>query len=107
MSRKIKREDNLIWLNTKLYQVYSENISEKCSLYEPEYNKKNIKKLFEENEAKNIIDILNKPVKEMFEAFIINNNQENIEQYLSKYRNIALNFESIFINKTARTNNNL
>ena len=39
LSRKIKKEDNLTWLNTKLHQVYSENISEKCSLYEPEYNK--------------------------------------------------------------------
>ena len=129
LSRKIKKDDNLSWLNSKLYQVYSENLSEKCSLYDPEYNKKKIKKLYEENKAKNVIDILNKPVKEIFKAFILNtkipgfetlnddlkelklkmekDNQENIEQYLYKYRNIALNFESIFINKTSRTNNNL
>ena len=126
LSRKIKKVDNLSWLNSKLYQVYSENLSEKCSLYDPEYNKKKIKKLYEENKAKNVIDILNKTVKEIFEAFTLNtkitgfetlnddlkelklkmekDNQENIDQYLYKYRNIALNFESIFINKTSRSN---
>ena len=91
--------------------------------------KKKIKKLYEENKARNVIDILNKTVKEIFEAFTLNtkitgfetlnddlkelklkmekDNQENIDQYLYKYRNIALNFESIFINKTSRSNNNL
>ena len=125
LSKKIKKEDNLKWLNSKLYKVFSEKVSVKCSLYDPDYNKKEIQKLYKENEAKNIINILERSVKEMLNAFIQNkipgfdslnddikelkekmkkNNQENIKEYLIKYRNIALNFESIFINKNSRSN---
>ena len=106
--------------------VFSENVSVKCSLYKPEHNKNQIEKIYKNNEAKNVIDILNKPIKEMFDAFILNksipgfytlntdikelkekmqkDNEENIDEYLKKYRNIALNFESIFINKSSRQN---
>ena len=125
LSKKIKKEDNLKWLNSKLYKVFSEKVSVKCSLYDPDYNKKEIQKLYKENEAKNFINILERSVKEMLNAFIQNkipgfdslnddikelkekmkkNNQENIKEYLIKYRNIALNFESIFINKNSRSN---
>ena len=125
LSKKIKKEDNLKWLNSKLYKVFSEKVSVKCSLYDPDYNKKEIQKLYKENDAKNIINILERSVKEMLDAFIQNkipgfdslnddikelkekmkkNNQENIKEYLIKYRNIALNFESIFINKNSRSN---
>ena len=126
LSRKIKKDENLKWLRTQLYLVFSENVSVKCSLYEPEHNKKQIEKILKDNEAKNVIDILNKPIKEMFNAFILNknipgfdtinvdikelkekmekDNEENIGKYLKKYRNIALNFESIFIKKSSRQN---
>ena len=126
ISRKIKKEANLKWLKLKLYNVFSENVSEKCSLYIPEHNKKEIERLFKENEAKNVIDILNKPVKLMFEAFVNNINipgfetldsdineleekmrkdgQDNIKEYLTKYRKVAQNFESIFIKKSSRNN---
>ena len=126
ISRKIKKEANLKWLKLKLYNVFSENVSEKCSLYAPEHNKKEIERLFKENEAKNVIDILNKPVKLMFEAFVNNINipgfetldsdineleekmrkdgQDNIKEYLIKYRKVAHNFESIFIKKSSRNN---
>ena len=108
-----------------MYKVFSEKVSVKCSLYDPDYNKKEIQKLYKENDAKNIINILERSVKEMLNAFIQNkipgfdslnddikelkekmkkNNQENIKEYLIKYRNIALNFESIFINKNSRSN---
>ena len=56
-SRKIKKEANLKWLKLKLYNVFSENISEKCSLYVPEH----------------------KPVKLMFEAFVKNINIPGFE----------------------------
>ena len=125
LTKKIKKEDNLKWLNSKLYIMFSEKVSVKCSLYESDYNKKEIQKLFRENEAKNVINILNRSVKEMLNAFIQNkipgfasinddikelkekmkkDNQENIKEYLIKYRNTALNFESIFINKNSRNN---
>ena len=113
------------WLNSKLYKVFSEKVSVKCSLYDSDYNKKQIQKLFKENKAENVINILNRSVKEMISAFIqnkipgfdslnddikelkekmIKENQENIKEYLIKYKNIALNFESIFICKNSRNN---
>ena len=126
ISRKIKKEDNLKWLKMNLKQVFSENVSEKCSLYPADYNKNNISKLYEENEAKEVIDILNKPVKEMLGYFINNNeipgfdtldkdtielenkmknnNEERINKYINKYRRTSKNFESIFINKSSRNN---
>jgi hypothetical protein len=126
ISRKIKKEDNLKWLEMNLKQVFSENVSEKCSLYPADYNKNNISKLYEENEAKEVIDILNKPVKEMLGYFINNNeipgfdtldkdtielenkmkndSEEKINNYIDKYRRTSKNFESIFINKSSRNN---
>ena len=53
-SRIIKKDENLKWLKSRLYHVYSENVSEKCSLYEPDHNKK-------------IIDLLLSEKKEEFE----------------------------------------
>ena len=126
LSRKIKKEENLKWLKSRLCNVYSENVSQKCSLYGQDHNKKEIEKLFKENEAKNVIEILNKTVKFMLEAFIKNINipgfetldndidelekkmkkdgQDNIKEYLSKYRKVAQNFESIYIKKSSRNN---
>ena len=126
ISRKIKKDENLKWLKLKLYNVFSENVSDKCSLYELDHNKKEIEKLIKENEAKSVIDILNKPVKYMFEAYIKDmkipgfetlnddlielgekmkkDNQDNLEQYLIKYKAVAQNLENIFIKKISRTN---
>ena len=126
LSRKIKKVENLRWLETKLCNIYSENVSQKCTLYGQDHNKKEIEKLFKDNQAKNVIEILNKPVKFMLEAFSKNTNipgfqtldndineleakmkkdgQENIKEYLFKYRKVAENFESIFIKKSSRNN---
>ena len=126
LSRKISIDDNLKWLYSKLYQVFSEDISGKCSLYDLDYNKTGILNLYRENEVKNVISILNKSVKEMIESFIQNkipgfgslddelkyleekmkktNEQEDINKYLINYRKIVLNFEFIFKKKNARKN---
>ncbi len=126
ISRKIKKEENLKWLEMKLKQVFSENVSQKCSLYPADYNKKNISKLFQENKAQNVINVLNRPIKEMLGYFINNieipgfdtlnkdiieleekmknNNEEKRDKYLAKYKKTTENFEYIFINKNARNN---
>ena len=126
LSRKIKKVENLKWLQSKLYDVFSENVSEKYRPYDIEHNKKLIEKIYKDDEAKDIIDILNKPVKYMFDAYIRNmkipgfetlnddiielrekmekENQEDIDIYLSKYRIIAQNLETIFIKKKSRNN---
>ena len=126
LSRRIAKDDNLKWLDTKLFQIFSEDVSTKCSLYDLDYNVKGIIKLYREKKAKNIINILNSTVREMLEAFIQNkipgfgtldddlknleekmkktDDQKTIKQYLEKYRNKALNFEDIFQKKHKRKN---
>lgn len=124
ISRKIKKKDNLEWLKKKLYQVFSENVSDKCTLYNREYNKYEIDKILKENKATDVINILNKSIGEMLYIFsnniivdgfetleddiitlkekLIKENEDNIYEYLKKYKNIAMNFEKIFINKSER-----
>ena len=129
ISRKIKKKDNLEWINKKLYQVFSENVSVKCTLYNKEHNKHEIDKIFKENKAIEIIDILNKSIGEMLYKFTNNiridgletleddlNNikkkmiekgeEKDIDRYLEYYKNIALNLENIFIRKRGRNKKN-
>ena len=124
LSRKIKKKDNLEWLKKKLYQVFSENVSDKCTLYNREHNKHEIDRIFKENKAIDVINILNKSIGDMLYKFanniridgletleddmislkekLIKENEDNINEYLQKYKNIAMNFEKIFINKSER-----
>ena len=126
VSRIIKRDDNLKWLKSKLYEIYSEKVSVKCSLHKPDHNKKEIQKLLKKNKAKDVINILNKSVKEMFYIFcnnikiegfetldddlkslkekLIKDKEYNIDIYLEKYKNVVKSFETIFINKNSRKN---
>ena len=125
--KQIKKERNIEWFDTKLYKIFSQNVSEKCSQYKEDYNKKQIKLLFDKNEVTDVIQILNMPVREMYENFIrnkkregfktlendleeikkkmIEENEDNIEEYLNKYEYIAQNLESIFMKKNPRKNN--
>jgi hypothetical protein len=126
VSRIIKRDDNLKWLKSKLYEIYSEKVSTKCSLHKPDHNKKEIEKLLKKNKAKDVISILNKSVKEMFYIFcnnikiegfetldddlkslkekLIKDKEYNIDIYLEKYKNVVKSFETIFIKKNSRNN---
>ena len=125
--KQIKKERNIEWFDTKLYKIFSQNVSEKCSQYKEDYNKKQIKLLYDKNEVTDVIQILNMPVREMYENFILNKkkegfktlendleeikkkmieeNEDNIEEYLNKYEYIAQNLESIFMKKNPRKNN--
>ena len=42
VSRKIKKEENLKWFQSKIYEIFSENVSLRYSLYSPNSNKKKI-----------------------------------------------------------------
>ena len=127
MVKQIKKERNIEWFDTKLYEIFSQNVSEKCSQYKEDYNKKQIKLLFDKNEVTDVIQILNMQVREMYENFIrnkkregfktlendleeikkkmIEENEDNIEEYLNKYEFIAQNLESIFMKKNPRKKN--
>ena len=122
---EIKKQNNLKWLNLTIKDILSKEISSKYKdnngFYN--YNEKQINKLYKEGKAKNVIDILEKTVRDLYNIFInkednnetlqgfetlednIQNLREkmkkqkekiNIERYLYKYRKTAKNFETIF-----------
>ena len=127
VSKKIKKEENLKWFKSKIYEIFSENISLRYSGYPTDINKKKINRLFSLNEAKNLINILNSNIESYFEKYINNeeiegfltlkddiielkvhmenSQQENIDDYLRRYENIAKNMKKIFYNKQSRNPN--
>ena len=115
------------WFETKIFEIFSENISKRYSVYTPDLNKKKISRLMKLNEATNIIDILNTKIEVLFDKYLNNEkiegfktlkddidelkkdmektNQENIKEYLNKYEYIAQNLKTIFIRKITRNYN--
>ena len=124
VSRKIKKEENLKWFKSKIYEIFSENVSLRYSLYSPNSNKKKIERLISVNEAKNVIDILNTDIETYYDKYINDEkiegfktlkndieelktymektNQEKIKEYLSKYEYTAKNLKKIFRQKNSR-----
>ena len=124
VSRKIRKEENLKWFESKIFEIFSENISKRYSAYTPDLNKKKIIRLMKLNEATNVIDILNTSIDIIFDKYINNEkidgfktlnedieelrkdmektNQENITEYLIKYKYIANNLKNIFKKKNSR-----
>jgi len=56
VSRRIKKEDNLKWFESKIFEIFSEKVSLKYSVNNLDFNKKKINKLILLNEAKNVIN---------------------------------------------------
>jgi hypothetical protein len=124
VSRKIKKEENLKWFKSKIYEIFSENVSLRYSLYSPNSNKKKIERLISVNEAKNVIDILNTDIETFYDKYINDEkiegfktlkndieelktymektNQEKIKEYLTKYEYTAKNLKKIFRQKNSR-----
>ena len=112
------------WFETKIFGIFSENVSSKYSEYSPDLNKKKIERLISLNEAKNVIDILFNDIETFYikyindekiegfktlkedlkdlKSFMETGNQENIDDYLRKYEYTAKNLKSIFIQKISR-----
>ena len=63
--KTISKEDNMVWLNSKLRDFFSQNISKKLLNFENNYNMKLIKRIYEKNEEKKVIEVLEKTIKEM------------------------------------------
>ena len=115
ISRKIKKEENLKWFETKIFEIFSENVSSKYSAYSSDLNKKKIDRLISLNEAKNVIDILFNNIETFYikyindekiegfktlkedlkdlKSFMETGNQENIDDYLRKYEYTAKNLK--------------
>ena len=115
LGKKIIREENLKFLEMKLKDVFSENVSSKCKLYKPYYNRIEINKLYEKNKDKEVIFILNKTIREMINYYLgnyqlpgfgtIDEDLNNLEtEYKKEYRRVAENFEDIFHKKHSRRN---
>jgi hypothetical protein len=123
-SVRIKKENNLKWFESKLKDIFSQEISSKYSKYNGDYHKKQIDKIYKEDDAKNVIGILDKKVRDMYNIYSKNikldgfetleddlknqrelmkeNNEEEIKKYLEIFKNTAQNLEGIFLGKKSR-----
>ena len=123
-SVRIKKENNLKWFDSKLKDIFSQKISSKYSKYNGDYNKMQIDKIYKEDDAKNVIGILDKKVRDMYNIYSKNikidgfetleddlknqrelmkeNNEEEIKKYLEIFQNTAQNLEGIFLGKKSR-----
>ena len=110
------KKDNQEYLSKTVKEIFSEKLSNKCKRYPKNYNSKQIDSLIQKNEAKEVINILNTTVKDMYEIYIgeikiipelhLDNDLEIIErrngkEYTKEYKKIALNLIDIF-NKKGR-----
>lgn len=128
-SRKIGRADNLRWFSTKLKELFSSDLSQKCSLYNSDYNRRTIENIYKNNEDLDVINILEKEVIVIYNLYRNNvkidgfttleddlkmlrekmekenkeeEEEEDVELYLSNYRNIAMRLDKIFEDKKGR-----
>ena len=121
---KIKKEKNLLFLNTKIKDLFSSDLSGKYTNFNKDYNKTVIKELYQKNEANDIIDIMEKTVEELLQNYINgdyeeegfyiendlnnerekmeNNEEENVDDYTQYFLETAKNFRKIFRDKIPR-----
>ena len=111
----ISKDNNLIWFNTKIKDIFSQNISCKFSNFESNHNKNLINRIYKKREEKNVINIMEKTIKDMWILYIketkdnnylgfktlkddINDFKKNgeTEEFIKKYKNISIEFEKIF-----------
>ena len=126
-SIQIKKKDNIKWFNSKIFEVFSENLSLRYSSHCLDSNKKNIQKMLSTNESNSVKDLLNTKVENLFSKYITdtkiegfrtlkddikelqkkmkNSKQENINEYLKKYEDTAKNMKDIFDKKSERNLN--
>lgn len=120
-SSKAVKDIDLKFLQTKLKDLFSSPLSERCSNTSKNFNKEHIKELYKKNEAKDTIEIFEKTVEELMKNyvngdyeeegfFVVNdldikkkkmkeNEEEDIDNYVDKYLETAKNFDKIIKNK--------
>ena len=101
-------KETLQYMQKTVKDMFSEELSDKIYKSDKNYNKIMIDKICEENEAKEVIKILNLTLKEMYDVYIGINNEINIPgfgliydkieiiknesaEYAERYSDIALN----------------
>ena len=66
------------WFETKIYEIFSENISERYSNSSIDLNKRKILRIFKQTEANTLINILNSKIELYFDKYI---NDELVEGF--------------------------
>ena len=83
-------QESLNFFYMTLRQIFSEDLSKKYVRFNPDYNRKQIEILYDKNEPKEVIDIMNKTLKEMYEIYISNQIDEfKLEKDLSEIESKA------------------
>ena len=77
------KKENQEYLSKKIKDIFSENLSTKCRRFPNNYNKKQIAKILKNNKAKEVINILNTSVQDMYEKYI--DERDTIQGYNLKY----------------------
>ena len=119
-AQTIKKEKNIEFLQIKIRDLFSCELSEKCTKINKDYNKNQINKIYEKNEANEIIEILDKKVEELLNNYIngdykdegyfiefdLKKNEQiddiNKNNYAKKFIETAKNFAHIFYTKKSR-----
>ena len=83
-SKIIKFEDNLKYMKKTVREMFSEKLSERCIKFDNNYNKVTIDKVYEMNEAKEVIKILNYTIEEIYKIYI-GKSDEKIPEYGLEY----------------------
>ena len=110
---RTKKEEK-IFLSKKLNEILSDTVSNRCKNHNKDYNKKNLKKLINNGEPKNLIEFLEKTIEDVYKIYIsaekdkipefnLENDLISIEEkknekgenYKIKYKEYALDLISI------------
>ena len=114
-TKLISKKDNIQWLNSSVKNIFSQNITTKYSTYNSDYNKKMIDLIYKENEEIEVINILNKTIRDMWLVYINDDAEKSYngfstlkddikklremgesESYIKRYISVANKFEDIF-----------
>ena len=110
---RTKKEEK-IFLSKKLNEILSDTVSNRCKNHNKDYNRKNLKKLINNGEPKNLIEFLDKTIEDVYKIYISEENDkipefnlendlssieeelnEKGENYKIKYKEYALDLISI------------
>ena len=114
-TKLISKKENLLWLNSQIKDIFSQNLTTKIVSFDKDYNIKLIDKLCKEGKEEKVINILNKTIKDLWRAYINDDANQNFrgfeilkndidklkkigesEKYIELYVNVAKKFEDIF-----------
>lgn len=113
--KSISKKDNINWLNSKIKDVFSQDISTKIVTCSQDHNIKLIKRIINKGKDEKVIYILNNTIKNLWKVYLNDDKnkefrgfetikddinklrkQGETEEYISNFVKVAHNFEKIF-----------